>query len=349
MSEAVSGIGWVLPYALFAFVATAGLLWLLPALPVLRREQDRSDHGRIQRGPLFRRLAGFALVVPFWLAVWWSNQIVITPGIQALFLASLVVLVVGLWDDLSPVNWFPQLVTQVIVILVLVVVGQLSIDLMRGPGGTTWDFRAWFPGMPTLVFVLWTFLVLNAMNWLDGLDGLLGSVSLIGFLSLFAVSLLPEVRQPAIAFFTLVLSGSGLAFLVFNWPPARILAGTTGAYFLGLMLATLAVLAGAKVATALLVLTIPVLDALFVLWERWRARSPLVHPDRRHLHYRLLELGWSPRSILFLYTGATLFMASLALLTETLGKLLAFGGVTIVFLGACLYVRGLIEGRQRSL
>jgi UDP-GlcNAc:undecaprenyl-phosphate GlcNAc-1-phosphate transferase len=171
---------------------------------------------------------------------------------------------------------------------------------------------------------------MNAMNWLDGADGLCGGVSLITLTTIFFLSLKPEVFQPPIAILSVVGVGVVLGFLLFNVYPARILAGTVGSMFLGFLVATLAVIAGTKIATALLVLSLPIADALFVIWQRFHEGVSIFQPDKRHLHYKLMGLGWSERRITWFFFSVTALIALIALNTQALGKLLA------IFLVLCV-------------
>jgi UDP-GlcNAc:undecaprenyl-phosphate/decaprenyl-phosphate GlcNAc-1-phosphate transferase len=166
-------------------------------------------------------------------------------------------------------------------------------------------------------------LTMNAMNLLDGLDGLCGSVTFVTLMTIFFLSLKPEVNQPPIAIVAIVGAGAVAGFLVLNAPPAKILAGTVGSMFLGFLVAVLAVIAGTKIATALLVLSIPIADAVWVVGQRIRAGVPIFRPDRRHLHYRLRDLGWSERKIMGAFTVVTSFIAFIALNTQAVGKLFA--------------------------
>lgn len=306
---------------------------LLLFLTRVRAQKVRVEAGRTSTHSLSYRLGGVALILSFWLAWWIDGRVALSPGLMALLWGSILILLVGVRDDYRPIPWWGQLIFQGLLGLLLLS-AHLSIDIMQGPLGGTIDFRTWFASMPSIILFVWLLLILNALNWVDGHDGLLSIVTLIGFLTLFVVSVFPEVKQPAISLLALAFSGTLLALLLFNWPPARILAGTSGAYFLGFSLVTLSVMAGAKVATTLLVLTVPVIDALYVIWERWRSHQPVFEPDRRHLHHRLKELGFSPSSIILLYGTLTLAMAILALSVEGWGKMFVFvfGGVGVLIL-----------------
>jgi len=111
---------------------------------------------------------------------------------------------------------------------------------------------------------------MNAINWVDGLDGVAGGITFIGVLSVFFLSQRENVNQPPITIISAILLGSLAAFLIFNFHSAKIMAGTSGSMFMGFILAILAIFAGAKIATTFLVLTIPIIDALWVIGQRFQ-------------------------------------------------------------------------------
>lgn len=320
-----------LPALLVAFLTGVFLLWNLQGWALKLIPQRIPEKGRIGSQYEKPRFGGLILVVAFWFGIAFWSDFSFSPTMLALLAGSILIVPFGILDDIRPVPWWVQLLFQLLLGIVLIALG-LRIEMMQSPLGGAIDFRNWIiPGAPVLALLTWLVLVINAVNWLDGLDGLLGSVACIGLATLALVSLFPEVEQPGLAAPALVLLGATGAFLVFNWPPARLIAGTGGAYFLGFALAVLAVSAGAKVATTTLVLIVPILDALFVLWQRYREGVSLFVPDGRHLHYRLIELGWSEKKIILFYTSLTLGMALLALTTDAFYKLIVFAlGVMVL-------------------
>jgi UDP-N-acetylmuramyl pentapeptide phosphotransferase/UDP-N-acetylglucosamine-1-phosphate transferase len=157
----------------------------------------------------------------------------------------------------------------------------------------------------------------NTINFLDGLDGLAGGVSGIAFFVLFFLSLTPTVLQPETAFLCIILAGCALGFLPYNFHPAKIFMGDSGSYFLGFMLAVLAIIAGGKIATALLVLGFPILDAFWVILRRILSfHSPFI-ADKKHLHHRLLEVGLSQRQAVGLIYFLSLCFGAVALFLQT--------------------------------
>jgi UDP-GlcNAc:undecaprenyl-phosphate GlcNAc-1-phosphate transferase len=152
-----------------------------------------------------------------------------------------------------------------------------------------------------LVTTFWIVGLMNAVNWLDGVDGLAAGVGMIAAL-IFGWHAW-RIGQLTVAAFPVALAGALAGFLWFNFPPARLFLGSAGVYLLGYNLATLAFLGPAKMATALLVLALPLLDGVWRIVDRLRSgRSPL-SGDRGHLHFRLVDRGWSSRQIVLLYYG----------------------------------------------
>ncbi len=307
---------------LFPFlIAFFSSFFLLSAVTAVGRRFvfSRIESGRSHKS--IPRLGGVALVVSFLVAVVLNGDLALSGQLYGLIAGSCLVLVFGIWDDLSPVDWKSQLLFQS-GLAVLLFLSGMRAWVLTNPFGDPWFLYPEASVWPSLlVGIFFTLLIVNAMNWSDGVDGLLGGVSLSAFVTLFFVSLRPEVGQPAIAILAAVFAGLSLGFLVFNVPPARLLAGTTGSYFLGFGVAALALFSGAKIATTLLVLSVPVLDACFVIFSRIRAgQSPFHGGDARHLHYRLRQRGWSDRAIMILYTAVSVISGAVALLVPAAGK-----------------------------
>lgn len=265
----------------------------------------------------------------------------------AMLIGIVLILLVGMWDDQRPLSWWWQLLLQGAIAIIVFFVGMQHVDLVAH-FLTPEIVVSFLPFMSLINFViiaLWLVLMMNVMNWSDGIDGVSGGVALISALTIFALSLFPEVNQPPLAILAVALSGAIGGFLVFNFTPAKILAGTSGALFMGFMLAMLAIIAGTKVATTLLVMAIPVVDALWVISERLRHGQSIFKADRRHLHYRLIDLGWSTRSVALLYYGITIAIAIIALNTRALGKV---STIVVVFLLLLLFT-AFVSWRVRRL
>lgn len=122
----------------------------------------------------------------------------------------------------------------------------------------------------------------------------------------------------------LALLGSTLGFLPFNFHPAKVFMGSCGSFFLGYALGTLSIVAGAKVATILLVMGVPIMDVAWIIFQRFRLHRSIFQADRRHLHHRLHDLGFSQRQVVLAYYGVSLLFGILVFVLPTrLYKLLA--------------------------
>ncbi len=178
--------------------------------------------------------------------------------------------------------------------------------------------------------VFWIVGMINSINWIDGLDGLSTGIALIASLTLGLLSLTTQVSQPLVAVLCFALAGALAGFLRWNFYPARIFSGTSGVQFVGYTLAVLSILGSAKVAVALLVLGVPIIDTFWIIVHRIsRGGSPFA-PDRSHIHHRLLDLGLSHRDTVLAIYGICAALGVLAMLLTGVTQLYAFLGVFIV-------------------
>lgn len=328
---------------LIAFSLAAGLIIFFILTPLFQRAIWRFGK-RHSLKKTVSRLGGVAMILAFAFTFFFDPHLVITREFYGLLLGSFFIFVFGLWDDLNELGWKIQVFFQAALAMLIFIFGMRIMSLTN-PFGGTWIFPYSdfvLPGF--LILFIWIFLVMNAMNWLDGVDGVCGGVALITFVTIFLLSLKPEVYQPPIAIIAVIGIGVTLGFLVFNIYPARILAGTAGSMFLGFLIAVLAIVAGTKIATALLVLSLPVADAIFVIWQRFRDGVPITEPDKRHLHYKLMSLGWSERRIAWFFFGVTAVIAVIALNTHTLGKFTAL----LLMLGLIFFLLFVVDRQTRG-
>lgn len=298
----------------------------------------RAHHQR--RGVYF---AGFLLLLVIIAAIY----LIVSPASLrlSLIVAGALILLVGTLDEYQALPARPQLVWQIIIAAV-VVGGGWTIPYVSHPlheGVLSLGWWQWqtllFPG--SLLALLWYVFLMNAINWLDGVDGLASGVGLVACCMLAAVSLLPSIQDGRTLSLSLVGAGSLLAFWLWNWPPARIFLGTTGSWFLGLYLGLTATLGGGKVVTTLLILALPVLDVGLVLWQRWRAGQSLWEGDQvRHLHHRLLAAGYSSRTITIMAMSVTALLGMCALLLQTQQKIIALGLVALILISVGSVILG---------
>ena len=256
-------------------------------------------------------------------------------------LTSLIILViVGIADDkyrnLSP---YLRLFCQFIAATIVVSFG-LGINFITNPLGGIIHLNI-VRFLPQILAVIWIVWVMNMINWSKGVDGQMPgivtiSAIILGLLSLKLSS--PDFSQDNVARLSFVTAGSALGLLFFNWHPAKIFPGFSGSTILGFMLAVLAILSGAKLATALLVLLIPATDFVYTFVRRiLQGKSP-VWGDRGHLHHKLLEAGLTHQQISLFYILGSVILGAAALTLSSSGKLFAASLVAGVLLGAILWL-----------
>lgn len=221
------------------------------------------------------------------------------------------------------------------------IIGGNVIDLSRGI--VALPFFGTVPLLSGLFTLLWLGLTINALNWFDGIPGQVSVISTIGFLTIGLLSLSSRVHEPTIASLALILAGITSGCAVFEIPTPKVLMGDTGAMFFGLMIGALTIYAGqGKVATAFLVLGVPLIDFAIVIARRIRkGKSPLAGDKSRneHLHHRLLAKGWSAMQIILLTTGLGTAFGITALFLSTAGKFIAAGILFVIMLGLSWYSR----------
>ncbi|MEF3692118.1 MAG: MraY family glycosyltransferase [Candidatus Moraniibacteriota bacterium] len=280
------------------------------------------------------RWGGVAVFLAFLLTVLFDPNLVITRDIGAILAGGSLIFFLGVWDDVWELKWTKQLFFQILAVVIFFIFGATAFNFLNF--GT--EFLYWREGIQILgIFlgIVWILILINAMNWLDGIDGISGGISLIACLTIFLLSLKPEVNQPPVGILSIALGASILGFLIFNFPPAKIMLGSGGVFLIGFVLAGLSVFAGAKVATALLILFIPILDFFGVIFKRWRKGKSIFDPDREHLHHKLLEIGWSQRKINWFFYAVTAGVALAALHTRDFQKVIILsllaGGMTVFY------------------
>ena len=248
------------------------------------------------------------------------------PLLSVLFGGVALAALLGYLDDRRDLRARWQLLGQ-IVLGVLVVLAGLRIPSVRNPFAP--GEIAFAEPFAAAFAVLWTVGLINSINFVDGLDGLSSGVALIASVTLGLISLTPDINQPFVALLCAVLAGALIGYLPWNFYPARIFMGTTGVWVAGYALAVLSILGTAKVAVALLVLGVPILDTFWTILRRLReGRSPF-SPDRGHLHHRLLDLGLTHRTAVLLVYGLCALLAVLSFVLSGADQLYAFLGVIL--------------------
>jgi len=256
------------------------------------------------------------------------------PEALALFGGAAAAAVLGFLDDRFQLRARWQLLMQVALAIGAVAAGVM-VDFVNNPAGSgvirfSTPFAVGFT-------VFWIAGMINSINWIDGLDGLSTGVALIAAVTLGLISLGSAIDQPAVALLCACLAGALAGFLPWNFHPARVFIGSAGTYFIGYALAVLSILGTAKVAVAILVLGVPIIDTFWIIVRRTLAGQAPFTADRGHLHHRLLDLGVSHRGAVLTIYCLTGILAVLSLVLSGSGQLYAFVGL-VAAAGVLLYV-----------
>ncbi len=250
-----------------------------------------------------------------------------------IMIAVIILSCVNFTDDRRTLPFSVRLFVQLLCALLIFLTGT-RIFTITNPFGGFLSLDTWVivsplfknPSMIGAAFTMfWLGLTMNALNWFDGIRGQVSVISLIGFLTIGALSISDRVGDAHLATLAFTLSGIAAAGLLFDFPPAKVVMGDTGSMFFGLMLGVLTIYSGGKVATGFLVLGVPLIDSMIVVARRLlKGTSPFRgNATDEHLHHRLLRAGWSERQIIGLTGVLGTSFGIAALFMSTIEKFLA--------------------------
>ena len=276
------------------------------------------------------KLGGLAIFVAFFAVifflVFFSDKLLgnnlLMKHIIGVFIASALIMIGGVLDDKFSLKPYQQIILPIMAVIVVIVSG-IGIKMITNPMGGVFYLDHWqwelfsFKGIPyrftllaDLFTVIWLMGMMYTTKFLDGLDGLVSGITGIGALIIFFLATTTKYFQPDTAYLAIIFSGACAGFLILNWHPAKIFLGEGGSLWTGFMLGILAIISGGKIATALLIMGIPILDVVWVIIRRtfYEKKSPFKTADRKHIHFRLLDVGFSHRQAVgLLYLLAIVF------------------------------------------
>ncbi len=346
VSVLCGGITFLVAVAMVPLVAQLAKRWKVLDHP--GQEPKKLHHHPI---PLLGGLAIFfaIAVVVLWILADRQTDI-LTSGLigprqyVGFLLGGAVLMIGGFLDD--KVNLPPRLAIlfPLLAALVAVLFG-IGVSKLSNPFGSE-PIDLPLVASQLLTFV-WLLVVMYTTKFLDGMDGLSTGVSAIGAAMMMGLALTVRYFQPDAAVFAAICLGAMLGFLVWNAHPAKIFLGEGGSTFVGFTIGVLAVIGGAKVGTALLVLSIPFLDVIWVVFRRMLVehRSP-AKGDRKHLHHRLLDLGLSQRQVVWIYYAIAASVGLVGLFLQSRQKAVFFGLIAVAMIISALLI--VIKERKRS-
>ncbi|MEE1132274.1 MAG: MraY family glycosyltransferase [Caryophanon sp.] len=291
-----------------AFVASILLTPLVKKLAFKIGAVDAPNHRKVH-ARIMPRLGGLAIYFAFLIGYIFLK---VTTGFQteygtAILIAATIIVITGVIDDMREISAKAKMLGQFAAALIVVFVGGIQIEVINLPFGGTIDFG--LLGIP--LTILWIVGITNAINLIDGLDGLAAGVSTIACITLAVMAMI--MGNGFVIAMAAILAAASLGFLVFNFHPAKIFMGDTGALFLGFMISVIALL-GFKNVTIIsfiipiIMLGVPISDTFFAIVRRLRTGKKWSDPDKSHLHHCLLNQGFTHRqTVLIIYGIAAMF------------------------------------------
>lgn len=319
-----------------------------------------SNHRTVHKGriPL---LGGGAIIAGFFTGI--AVLLLLTPGISQdfrsvitpLLFGGVLIGMTGFIDDVFTLKPTSKLFLQIISALVVVIFGDLRIETIN-----VGLFSLNFGIFSTIITVLWIVAMTNAINLIDGLDGLASGISAMSFFTLFILATFSPVQtqNPFVGAMSFIMLVATLGFLIFNFPPAKIFLGDTGALFLGYMVGVLALsqyknAAFFSLALPLLVIALPLLDMISATLRRLLRKQSPGTADREHLHHKIFEnLNNMKHAVLVLYAVNAFFcFIAIIYFTANIGRGIGYFLIFIAVLTADFIIEyfGLINKKYRPL
>lgn len=303
---------------------------------------------------VYLAFTGFALL----LAPQLTQGYLLVKHLLGIIIAGAIIMIGGALDDKYSLPAKVQMIFPILACIVVIASG-IGISFITNPFGGVMELNQWewtlftinhIPYHLTILAdmftVIWLMSTMYTTKLLDGLDGLVPGITAIGGVIIFLVSNSQTVAQPETATLALILAGAAAGFLILNFSPAKIYLGEGGSVFTGFMLGVLAILSGGKIATALLILGLPVIDLAWVIIRRIliEKKSPF-SADTSHLHFQLRQLGLSTPAIVLLFYGITIVFGISTLFVEGVTKTIV---LAILFFASAIALLWLFIKTSRS-
>ncbi|XOU94527.1 MAG: glycosyltransferase family 4 protein [Candidatus Kerfeldbacteria bacterium] len=346
MDNYLSIIDYIIPF-FAAFILSLIFTYFVRKIAIAKQIVDKADETNERKIhktniPLLGGIAIFiSVVLVVLIYTLFSDRIlggyVLPKYLWGMLIAGILLMLGGFLDDKYNLKPSKQIMWPILATLTVIGVG-IGINYITNPFGGTINFDTikielftienipyYFIVLADIFAFLWLMGMMYTTKFLDGLDGLVSGITTIGAFILFFLSLNSDVAQPETALLSIILAGATAGFLIWNFHPAKIFLGEGGSLFMGFMLGVLSIISGAKIATALLIMGIPILDVVWVIIRRVLIdkKSPFSSADKKHLHFRLLDVGLSHRQVVLLLYFISLSFGSVAIFMSGQEKFIA--------------------------
>ncbi len=331
---------------ILCFIASILITPLVKKLAFKIGATDKPNNRKVHQ-KIMPRLGGLAIYISFIVGI-----IILKPSDESfipIIIGATIIIITGILDDIFELSAKIKLVGQIAAALVVVLNG-MQVDFINLP----FDIQLQFGFLSIPITILWIVGITNAINLIDGLDGLAAGVSTIALIVISLMAILKgDVFVTSMGF---ILLGSTVGFLMYNFYPAKIFMGDTGALFLGYMISVLSLL-GFKSVTALsfivpiIVLGVPISDTFFAIIRRIVNKKPLSAPDKSHLHHCLLQFGYSHKQTVLIIYGMSAILGLAAVIFSNATMWVSLLVITILLIAVELIVEkfGLVGNQYRPI
>lgn len=342
--------GWMLGIGLSGFAIALALALVLT--PLVKKfaikigAVDVPNHRKVHTR-IMPRMGGLAIYASFTLVIllllpWLPDDLLRQHDknlIGALLTGGTLIVLLGSLDDKLDLSAKLKLLVQIAAACIVVFGFNVKIDLLNVPFGDAMQPLGEWIGIPLTIF--WIVGVTNAINLIDGLDGLAAGVSGIAIGTMLVMGII--MGNFAVVMLAAVLLGSVIGFLFFNFHPAKIFMGDSGSLFLGFALATLSMLGFKQITvvsfvTPLLIIGVPLSDTFFAIVRRWIQKKPIFAPDKGHLHHCLQQLGFSHRKTVLIIWGIAAFFGTCAVIQSSISNTGLGNWITFIVICALVFL-----------
>lgn len=324
----------------------------VPIIKILAKHVNAMDYPnerKVHKVPM-PRLGGLAIFLAF--MVGYMLYAPMTTKMLSILMSSFVVILLGIFDDINSIRARYKFIVQILAACILVFYGQIFISDLTIMGH--------FFTIPTplnyLLTIFFIVAIINAINLIDGLDGLCSGISLIYYITIAIIAFILNTLGGLDVILALIMVGSTLGFLMFNFAPAKIYLGDSGSYFLGLMIAIISLL-GFKGATLtsliipLIILVIPIFDTTLAIFRRLLKGGNIGDADKEHIHHQLLKMKFSQRTTVIIIYIINILFASVSIfyvLGDNKIAMAIYIGLMLVLLFIVLKTDILFEHKKKN-
>ena len=334
-------------FALISFIFSVIFVKLSGFIAQKYEIVDVPDNIRKKHSRTTPLLGGFGIFLTFFIVLFLARDYILIGELNArhwlgVFFGACFLMIGGVLDDKYNLSPKTQIIFSILAII-SVLFGGVNIEKITNPFGGDFLYLSSF--VSAFFIFLWLSLMMYSTKILDGLDGLVGGVSAIGAFIIFLFTITTKYHQPDLAMVAIILCAAILGFLVFNWNPARIFLGEGGSLLLGYLIGILAIISGGKVAIALLIMGLPLLDLFWTIIRRYIAgKNPFRSADRGHLHFKLIDAGLNIRQAVLVFYFFAAFFGLSALWLQSMGKVL----MLVVLVLLMIMMTGLLSFYQKK-